>query len=92
MASALQSAVTDIQLNNYVTGMLLRLCNSGPLVSLLPLVAALSAVGYDYGKRSCMSMCDSSHWCNFGIVSAHILRRGMSDVESKDMEIFTIGY
>ena len=73
MTSALQSAVTDIQLNNYVTGMLLRLCKPIPFITLLPLVAVFSAVGYDYGKNLYMSMRDSSHWFNFDIVSPHIL-------------------
>ena len=51
MASILQQAVTGIQLNDYVTRMLVdRLQTFRLLILAVFLVMILSAVGYDYSK------------------------------------------
>ena len=51
MASTLQQAVTDIQLNDYVTRMLVDYGTSRSSTLLFLLVVILIAVGYDYSKR-----------------------------------------
>ena len=50
MASTLQQVVTGIQLNDYVTRMLIDLGTSWSLGLLFFLVIVLTAVGYDYSK------------------------------------------
>ena len=51
MASALQLAVSSIQLNDYSSRTLVDLGASRPLILLFFLVMILIAVGYDYGKQ-----------------------------------------
>ena len=49
-APTLQPALTSIQLNDYLTCMLLHLDTSCSLILLSFLVVILTAVGYDYSK------------------------------------------
>lgn len=50
MASALQLAITSIQLNDYTTRMPVDLVAFRPLTFLFFLVVIAAAVGYDYSK------------------------------------------
>ena len=50
MTSALQLALTGIQLNDYVARMLVHLHACSPLTLLCFLVVITTAVGYDYSK------------------------------------------
>ena len=79
MASTLQLAIEDVQLNDYTTRMLVHLGAFRPLTLMLFLVAILTAVGYDYSKQY-TSVCVSSRLTILNIVSPHILRRGMPHI------------
>ena len=60
MASAPQLAVRGIQLNDYMTRMLVDLGASRLSILMFFPVVVLTAVGYDYSKGH-MSLCVSSH-------------------------------
>ena len=50
MASTLQQAVTNIQLNDHATRMLINLTTSCPLILMFFSVVILTAIGYDYSE------------------------------------------
>ena len=73
MTSAVQQAVADIEMNDYVSRAFPDLGH--PIVLLSCPVVTITAIGYDYSKEYI-----SLHWMNLSSVSPHISRRGMPHI------------